>query len=158
MAGKKLPITSAGEMSKVMGEASKDIEPPKHVRMAKDDMPFFHNVIKEFARAEWSDHQLELAALLARTMAEFEREQWQMRKEGSVCYTDKGTPVINPRKTAVQMAGSTILQMRRSLSLHARAQGGEARDVAKRRKMAKAAEDDARETAEDDLIARPSLN
>jgi hypothetical protein len=158
MAGKKLPITSAGELSKVMGEAAKDLMPPKHVRMGKDDMPFFHNVIKEFARAEWSDHQLELAALLARTMAEFEREQWQMRKEGSVCHTDKGTPVINPRKTAVQMAGSTILQMRRSLSLHARAQGGEARDVAKRRKMGKAAEDDARETAEDDLIARPSLN
>lgn len=68
--------------------------------------------------------------------------------------TEKGTPVVNPRKTVVQMHASTILSFRRSLSLHARAQGGEARDVAKRRAETKGLEAGLDEA--DDLIARPN--
>jgi hypothetical protein len=35
--------------------------------------------------------------------------------------TERGTPVVNPRKSVVQMHAATILSFRRSLSLHARA-------------------------------------
>src|SRR3546814_4303788 len=86
-----------------------------------------------FARSEWTDHQLEMAAMLARAMADLEREQYELRAEGSVMTSERGTPVVNPRKTVVQMHAGTILSMRRSLSLHARAQQGEARDAGKRR-------------------------
>ena len=59
----------------------------------------------------------------------------------SAGYTDsKG--LFAPRKAVVQATQSGILAMRRSLSLHARAQGGEARDVAKRRGIAKGVEAD----------------
>jgi hypothetical protein len=87
-------------------------------------------------------------------MADLNREQAALREEGAVMWTPKGTPVVNPRKTVVQMHASTILSFRRSLSLHARAQGGEARDVAKRRRGAK--EIEAGEPLEDDLLARPN--
>lgn len=119
------------------------------------DLPFFANVLSEFARSEWSSHQLELAAMMARTMADLEREQRDLRREGSVMKTKAGTPVVNPRKTVVQMHASTILSFRRSLSLHARAQGGEARDVAKRREGAKGIESAMPDEA-DDLLARPN--
>jgi hypothetical protein len=92
--------------------------------------------------------------MLARTMADLEQDQRLMRAEGPVMATEKGTPVVNPRKTVIQMNASIILSYRRSLSLHARAQGGEARDVAQRRGAAKAIEaglDDG-----DDLLARPN--
>lgn len=150
---KKSRIDSTSEQVRVMSKAAGQIHPPSTVPLDDGDMPFFANVIEEFARSEWTAHQLELAAMLARTMADLAREQVALRTEGSVCYTDKGTPVVNPRKTVIQMHASTILSYRRSLGLHARAQGGEARDIAKRRTMAKGIEAD--NPLDDDLLARP---
>lgn len=151
---KRQRIDSATAAVKVMASALKVILPPKHVPLDKEDEPFWLSVIAEFARSEWSDHQLELAAMLARTMADLEREQRDLRTEGSVVKSDRGTPVVNPRKAVVQMHAGTILALRRSLSLHARAQKGEARDAGKRRDMAKAIESD-NAFEGDDLLARP---
>ena len=150
---KKPRIDSAAEQVKVMSAATRNIVAPPSVPLEEKDMVFFKNVIDEFSRSEWTAHQLELAAMLARTMADLVDEQIAFRTEGSICFTDKGTPVINPRKTAIQMHASTIMSMRRSLSLHARAQGGDQRDIAKRRSMAKQIESD--NPLDDDLLARP---
>jgi len=146
-------VDSTTAAVKIMAGAAKAIIPPAHVPLQDEDVPFWLSVIAEFARSEWTDHQLELAAMLARTMADLEREQRDLREEGSVTKTDRGTPVVNPRKAVVQMHAGTILALRRSLSLHARAQGGEGRDVAKRRAAAKAVEDSA--PAAERLLARP---
>ncbi|MBX5279120.1 terminase small subunit [Rhizobium sp. NLR10a] len=153
MAKRKARIDSAAEAVRVMAKATADILPPDNVPLDDEDLPFFRNVISEYARSDWSAHQLELAAMLARTMADLTREQKLLRDEGGVAYSEKGTPVANPRKSIVQMHASSILSFRRSLSLHARAQAGEARDVAKRRAAAKAIEGD--NPLEDDLLARP---
>lgn len=150
---RKARIDSASEAVRVMAKAATDIEPPDNVPLDDEDRPFFRNVIAEYARSEWSAHQLELAAMLARTMADLTREQALLRTEGGVAYSEKGTPVANPRKSIVQMHAGSILSFRRSLALHARAQAGEARDVAKRRDAAKQIEAD--NPLEDDLLARP---
>lgn len=128
------------------------IVPPSNVPLTDEDLPFFASVIAEFARAEWTAHQLELAAMLARTMCDLNTEQQKMREEGSVVQSERGTPVINPRKTAIQMHYSNIHSARRSLSLHARAQKGEARDVGKRRGLMMDAQDG---FSDDDLLAGP---
>ncbi|WP_435655015.1 terminase small subunit [Brucella pituitosa] len=153
MAKRKSRIDSAAETVRVMAKAAASIERPSNIPLSDEDIPFFENVIAEYARSEWSAHQLELAALLARTMADLTREQGLLRDEGGIAYSDKGTPVANPRKSIVQMHASSILSFRRSLSLHARAQAGEGRDVAKRRASAKDIEDG--NPLEDDLLARP---
>lgn len=147
-------IDSATGAVRVMAAALRPIEPPSNVPLEPGDMGFFASVLAEFARSEWTAHQLELAAMLARTMADLESEQRNLRAEGSVARTDKGTPVVNPRKAVVQMHAASILSFRRSLSLHARAQGGEARDVGKRRGQAKAVE--GANPLDDDLLARPN--
>jgi hypothetical protein len=150
---RKARIDSAEEAVRVMAKAAAGIKPPANVPLDDGDLPFFESVIAEYARSEWSAHQLELAAMLARTMADLTREQELLRAEGGVAYSEKGTPVANPRKSIVQMHASSILSFRRSLSLHARAQSGEARDVAKRRDATKDIESD--NPLEDDLLARP---
>jgi hypothetical protein len=147
-------IDSATGAVRVMSQAAKPISPPSNVPLEAQDMGFFASVLAEFARSEWTAHQLEIAAMLARTMADLEREQRELRGEGSVLVTEKGTPVVNPRKTVVQMHAASILSFRRSLSLHARAQGGEARDVGKRRGQARGLE--ANNPLDDDLLARPN--
>src|SRR3546814_12195327 len=74
-------IDSATAAVKVMQGATREIAPPAHVRMSEEDWPFWHSVIAEFARSEWTDHQLEMAAMLARAMADLEREQYELRAE-----------------------------------------------------------------------------
>lgn len=130
------------------------LHPPSNVPLDPEDMPFFASVLVEFPRSEWTAHQLELAAMLARTMADLEREQRLLREEGAVARTDRGTPVCNPRKIVVQMHAASILSFRRSLALNARAQG-DPRDLAASRKATKAVEREMDDAAEDDLIARP---
>jgi hypothetical protein len=154
MSRRKARIDSASEAVRVMSKAASAIVPPSSVPLQKCDLPFFASVIAEFARSEWTAHQLELAAMLARTMSDLNREQIALRQEGSVCMSEKGTPVVNPRKTVVQMHAATILSFRRSLALHARAHTRNAADIAKRRGAAKAIEAD--NPLDDDLLARPN--
>ena len=152
---RKQRIDSAAAAVRVAMSANKQIEPPAHIRMTNEDMPFFNSVIKEFARSEWSDHQLEIAAMLARTMCDLERDQADLREAGTILYTDKDHPFINPLKGAVTQGGNQILAMRRSLSLHARAQAGDSRDVSKRQAKSKAMEDAFSDP--DSLLARPMM-
>lgn len=153
MSKRKARIDSASEAVRIMSKSVGEITPPDNVPLDAEDLPFFSSVIAEYARSDWSAHQLELAAMLARTMADLVREQELLRDEGGVAFSEKGTPVANPRKSIVQMHASSILSFRRSLSLHARAQAGESRDVAKRRSSAKVIESNS--PLDDDLLARP---
>lgn len=151
MSSKKTRVDSVAEAVRIASAAADEIALPENVPLEAGDVPFFKNVIAEYARAEWSAHQLEIAAMLARTMADLVREQDLLRSEGGVAKSEKGTPVANPRKSIVQMHASSILSFRRSLALHARAVQGEARDSAKRRDTAK--EIEAGASADDDLLA-----
>lgn len=151
MGNRREPVTSPSAAVRIMQGATRQIQPPGHVPLDPCDWPFFENVIEEFTRSEWTEHQIELAAMLARTMANLEREQRELRAEGSVLKSDRGTPVPNPRVTITKGLTGDILSMRRSLALHARAQKGEARDVAKRVGIAKEIETD----LDDPLLARP---
>lgn len=151
MSEKKNRVDSVAEAVRIASAASEEIQFPENVPLDDGDVPFFKNVIAEYARAEWSAHQLEIAAMLARTMADLVREQDLLRTEGAVSYSEKGTPVANPRKAIVQMHASSILSFRRSLALHARAIQGEARDAARRREAAKDIEAGA--TSDDELLA-----
>ncbi len=153
MTKRKQRVDSNAAAVKIMQGATRQIQPPAHVPLDACDWPFFENVIEEFARSEWTEHQIELAAMLARTMANLESEQRHLREEGFTAKSDRGTPVANPRASIVKGLAGDILSIRRSLSLHARAQKGEARDVANRQSQAKAIEAE----LDDDLLARPSL-
>ncbi len=134
---KRAPITSPSEAVRIMQGAAQELSPPSHVPMDEMDWPFWHNVVGEFARAEWTEHQLELAAMLARTMANLEQEQRTLRAEGFVAVRENGTSVENPRARSVKSLTGDILSLRRSLALHARAKSGDSRSDANRREQAK---------------------
>lgn len=144
-------IDTASAAVEIMKGAQREIAPPGHVVMGDEDWPFWHSVIAEFARSEWTDHSLEIAAMLARSMADLEREQRQLRIEGFIAVRENGTTVENPRSRIVKSLTGDILSLRRSLSLHARARGGEAEKIGPRRAIAKAIEAD--NVLTDDLLA-----
>ena len=150
---KRAAVNSPSEAVRIMQGAAQELRPPSHVPMEDMDWPFWHNVVAEFARADWTEHQLELAAMLARTMANLEAEQRTLRQEGFIVKRGNGTTVENPRARAVKSLTGDILSLRRSLALHARAKSGDSRTDAKRREQGKAIETE----YGDDLIARPNV-
>lgn len=153
MTKRKQRVDSAAGAVKVMIGAAREIMPPAHVELDEADWPFWQSVLAEFARSEWTDHQLELAAMLARKMSDLDDVHRKLRDEGFTSFSASGSPIANPLVQVMRMLDTSILATRRSLSLHARAQSGEARDVAKRRDQAKALESG--NPLDDDLIARP---
>ena len=155
MAGKRRTrIDSAEEQGRIVKAALAGIEPPAHVPLEPADLVFFDSVIGEAGKSEWTPHSIELAAILARTMADLAREQILMREEGSLVASQSGAMVANPRKAIIQMHSAAILSTRRSLGIHARAQSGEARAIAKRREVIRDFE--GQSFLADELIARPS--
>ena len=149
--GRRSPITSPSEAVRVMQAATRELQPPSHVPLDDMDWPYWESVIAEFARAEWTEHQLELAAMLARTMANLEQEQRTLRAEGFISVRENGTSVENPRARAVKSLTGDILSLRRSLALHARAKSGDSRTDAKRKEAARGIETE----LDDHLLARP---
>lgn len=146
-------IDSASEAVRIMQGVKRELQPPSHVPLDDMDWPYWHNVVAEFARAEWTEHQLELAAMLARTMANLEQEQRTLRAEGFISVRENGTTVENPRARAVKSLTGDILSLRRSLALHARAKSGDTRSDANRRQTAKGLETD----LDDDMLGMASV-
>jgi phage terminase small subunit len=147
----KARINSASEAVRIIQGATRELQPPSHVPLDDMDWPYWHSVVAEFARAEWTEHQLELAAMLARTMANLEQEQRSIRAEGFVSVRENGTVVDNPRSRIIAAMTTQILALRRSLALHARARSGDTRADAVRKAAGKDIETD----IEDELLARP---
>lgn len=151
---RKQRTDSVAAAVRVMQGSIRQIVPPSHVPLEDCDWPFWENVVAEFARADWSEHQLELAAMLARTMASLESEQRTLRAEGFIAVRENGTTVENPRGRVVKSLAGDILALRRSLALHARARSGDNRDAAKQREAGRALEAQA---GGDDLLWAPGL-
>lgn len=153
---------SISEATRILQGAATEIAPPVHVPLEDKDWPFWHNVVAEFARADWTEHQLELAAMLARTMADLEENQRLIRSEGDLIekkiLDGKGEVkrillIENNRNRIVAMKMSQVLSLRRSLALHARAKAGTNADAANRRSANKATEDKAKGPKKDGLLA-----
>jgi hypothetical protein len=148
-------------MTRIVQGASREVAPPSHVPLQDMDWPFWESVVAEFARADWTEHQLELAAMLSRTMADLEENQRLLRTEGIICVrevlNDDGTvrKVItweNSRARAVQTMMGQVLSLRRSLALHAKAKHGSNADAGKKSAANKRTEDAATKGA-DSLLA-----
>lgn len=146
-------IDSVSEQKRIAASALKEIELPENVQLGERDIPFFKNIIAEFAKAEWTEHQLEIAAMLARVMSDLEQEQRVLRDEGFIAVRENGTTVENPRARVTKSLTGDILSLRRSLALHAYARG-EADKLGKRKEMARAIERDVMDSGDSELIAR----
>jgi hypothetical protein len=137
----KQRIDSHAAAVKIAQGATKQIQPPSHVPLDDCDWPFFESVIEEFARSEWTEHAVEIAAMMARTMATLEQEQRTLRNEGLIAVRENGTTVENPRARVCKSLAGDILSFRRSLALHARARnGGDNRNAGTRKEQGKAIE------------------
>ncbi|MEP3870243.1 MAG: P27 family phage terminase small subunit, partial [Parasphingorhabdus sp.] len=138
----------------VMRKAAAELMPPAHVELWECDMPFWHNIISEKAKSEWTPGDLEIAALLARALARLTEEENIMRGEESVITTKGGNLAANPRVRIIADCHARALKYRQTLGIHSRGRDGEKRDTDKRRAIAK--EIEANNPLDDGLLARPN--
>ena len=152
---RKTRTDSTDNLRRIFAAADKELAPPAHVPLSDASWPFFHSIVDERAKADWTPHTLEVAALLARTMAQLEFEQRLQRVEGYVIERENGTSVQNPRNRVVSALAGQVLAMRRSLALTGRAKaGGRTEDAARQRDANRAIEQNARPSGNrPDLLA-----
>lgn len=125
---------------------------PKHVRLREGDIPFWDGVIRARAYDEWTECDLVIAAQLARTQADIEREQATLDAEGTVTENQRGTPIANPRVSVLENLARREMALMRSLRMAGR-DAGDPRDEQTRRRMQKVAEQVRGELESDDLLA-----
>lgn len=142
-------VDSATGAVAVMAAATRDLSPPKHIKMRRGDLPFWDAVIAERAKSEWTEADLIVAANLARAMHDAEKiAAFPVDRGGNV----KVATLMGTIELSDKLA-RRIVTLRRALQIDSRAKNGEQRDVNKRREIAQGIE--AANPLGDDLIARP---
>ena len=133
------------------------LPPPKHCRLRPCDLPFWDGIVLSRARARWDQHDLALAATLARCMADVEHLQEELEGEGHVIRNNKGTPIANPKHTVIETLTRRIVGLSRTLQFHSLAKNGDSRDQGKslgaQRKAGELLDD-----SDDDLVPRPAAH
>ena len=148
-------IDSAAEKAKIVSAAATKIEAPANMVLDELAQEFFEQIIEEQAKAQWSKHSISLAADMAQSMSLVQKLKAEVESEGYLItnYTERGsTTVKNPLLGEITKHQASIVAMRRSLALHARAQLGDNRQAGKQRAYAKELEEQAQQETEDDLI------
>lgn len=151
---KRSRIDSISAQVEVMQKAAGALLPPDHVKFSEKDAPFWESIVAERAKSEWSSHDLEIAAMLARSIRCLEAEELLLETEGTVL-AGANNPIQNPRVRVVADLHARVIKYRQTLGIHSRGKNGEQRDVEKRRSMAKDIERN--NPLDDDLLARPSI-
>jgi hypothetical protein len=122
------------EQVRVFAKDDGEISMPRNVRLPEKHRTFFEDIVAEYDFEDWSAHQLTMAIALAKYTYLQEKYLNRLDREGPLLKSDRGTPIPHPIKTMLQQCTGSILNLRRSLSLHARAQMGDARDIYAKRK------------------------
>ena len=120
------------------------INPPAHVTLRDGDRPFWDSVVRARAGTTWNDSDLEHAANLARCKADIETMQMEIAEQGNIIENDRGTPIINPRHSLLEVLTRRSVALSRMLHVHAEATQGESRQQSKRAKPEQDAQDAAR--------------
>jgi hypothetical protein len=154
MTKRKPRSDSAASAIDAMVNASKPLpEIPAHVRLDKRHLPFWDGIIRARARSEWIKTDLVVAAQLARTQYDIEKEAETLEAEGSVIENNRGTPVMNPRHAVLEQLARREMALMRALRITGAAAGIDPRDLAKQRNLERESRATKDELLKDDLLA-----
>lgn len=146
-----------GQTRAMQAAALGPLPPPAHCRLRAGDLPFWNGIVLSRARERWDDHDLAMAATLARCMADVEKLQEELETEGHVIKNNKGTPIANPKHSVIETLTRRIVGLSRTLQIHSLAKNGDSREQGKGLKAQRKAGEHL-DDADDDLIPRASAH
>jgi hypothetical protein len=151
---KSAPVTNIANHVRIAQAARRSISPPAHIPLDETEILHFDNIIAEKANAEWTAHEIDIAALFAGAMHQLGEQTRLMASEGSIVMGAAGQPKANPRQKAVAMLSTQVLSYRRTLGIHSVAKMPNAADHARRNALSREMQD---ECQDDDLLAKPKV-
>lgn len=151
---RKTRVDSKENAVAAMIHADKVLNPPANMNLNAEERECFDEVIAEFAKIDWTRHSLRLASILARGMDQLRKLQISVTDDYTVT-TPKGGVAMNPEMSALNMLSGQIMNLRKTLALHA-ISGVNKVDVGKRRAINRNHE---RNAPDDDegLISKPDV-
>lgn len=154
MATRKKRSDSAAAAIDAMANATKIIDPPKHVKLRDGDRPFWDAVVRARDYSSWNESDLIQAGNLARCMSDIERLQMELDKEGDVVTNQRGTQIVNPKHSLLETLSRRSVSLSRIIQVHAQATQGESKQQRGRNTKQREAQQ-FHESEDDELIARP---
>jgi Pyruvate/2-oxoacid:ferredoxin oxidoreductase gamma subunit len=145
-------IDSTYVLNGIVQSSIESIEPPE--KLSKKEKEYWDKIIA--ARYSWTDVDLLHALHLAQAFAERYEERKLLKKEGSVLKNERGTPVMNPRRTNIEYLNREIAVMSRLIQVHAQATMGNSRDQQKKNEKSLDIKKNLYSIDSDDLIAMPT--
>jgi len=115
------------------------IDPPEHVKLRPGDRLFWDSIILSRAAVKWDNADLEIAGNLARCKADIERISEELLCEGDTLTNERGTVVMNPKHTLLEVLSRRSIALSRMLHVHPEAKQGESRHQGKANKADKEA-------------------
>ena len=97
--------------------AAKQHAVPSHTLLRPGDQAFWDGIILSRAHDEWTKADLVVAAQLARTQADIEKQQQLLDCEGAVIDNARGTPVMNPRVSVLEGLARREMALMRTLRM-----------------------------------------
>jgi hypothetical protein len=126
--------TVSAAVRAMQNAALPDIEPLSFVRLREQDRDFWSVIIRARARDDWQQHDLVVAAQLARCMRDIETESEKLDIESTVVENARGTMVANPRVAVLEQLARREMALMRSLRMGGKDAGNGEDLVAQRNK------------------------
>ena len=149
--GRRARIDGPEEKVQVMRRLQTKIESP--IELSADEAIVFDNIIASLPMDSWDDFRIRIAASLAQLTLYVEQLMAEVKEEGPVITNDKGTPISNPKQTAMTQTMSTLKMMSTQLGLSASQRGISEKTTGPRKKAEKEAKAALAKAAMNDLIA-----
>ena len=135
---------------KTMQSASLVAEPPFPLK--ETELSYFKFIVVAREHETWSDNDRLIAANLAKTYAAIDQLWADIDREGYVVENQRGTPVANPKVSALNSMTSAMQSLNKTLGLSASQRGLSGAKQATRNMAEQQARKVIEKVAEDDLI------
>jgi P27 family predicted phage terminase small subunit len=135
---------------KTMQSAKLICEPPFPLK--ETEATYFKSIVTAREHETWSDNDRLIAANLAKTYAAIDQLWGDINAEGYVVENQRGTPVANPKVSALNSMTSAMQSLNKTLGLSASQRGLSGAKQATRNSAEQQARKIIELAAEDDLI------
>lgn len=117
MRRKRQSDTTTGAVSMLMDALQGPPDAPAGAVLRPDDLPYWDAIVATRPRSEWPLHDLQVAVLTAKAMAQVADLQEKLEADGSLRETSRGDIQVSPVAAALDSATRRMLALKRSLGL-----------------------------------------
>lgn len=135
---------------KTMQSVVQKIEPP--ISLSESESVYFQGIVTAREHETWSDNDKLIAANLSKTYAAIDQLWSDIQSEGYVIENQRGTPVANPKVSALNSMTSAMQSLNKTLGLSASQRGLSGAKQSTRNTAEQQARKVIQKISEDDLI------